>query len=595
MKSKYILGVTSIDGYTHDNSAAILKNGKVLFAASEERFSRIKHDGSFPQKTIQVALNYLNLKSSHLDTVAVGYPKRKILSVFLNRYFYEIIPFLITILINRNFMLIKDFMIVIQVLINKSIKQEVYKRNFLANRVVTYVDHHLSHAASAYYTGGFNKCITIVLDAFGSKLDGQIRSGAVFLCQDGQMKEVMSVPIFASLGMFYMSVTFALGFKPGDGEGKTMGLAAFGNPKKIYKALRRYSPKFKDGIWIPAKDWLSGIIPSMPALAHLFYSTRFGTFLANILKSKKKEDLAAAAQKILEEELIGLVKYLLRKYPDYQNISLAGGVFLNVKANKKIMEIPGVENIFIHPHAGDGGVSLGAAFAVTLKLHLQKIVKQPLVSYGLGEAFSENQILKALKKYGHRIKFKKREDIINYSANLIIRGKVIGWFQQRAEWGPRALGFRSVLADPRKKETKDRINEVLKNREWFMPFAPSVLEELGSVYFKNFKPSPFMTIVFDVISRKEKLIPAAIHIDNTARPNSVNEENNPLYYQLLKSFYKKTGLPVILNTSFNRHGLPIVNSPEDAIDHLLMGAVDELIIGKFSVVCFLGNDDKSFR
>lgn len=583
MKSRYILGVTSIDGYTHDNSIALVKQNKILFAASEERYSRIKHDGSFPRKTIRAAMNYLNLKAQLINKIAVGYPKRNILTVLYNKYFYDIIPFIIIVLINRNFKLIKDFVTLIHFLINKSIKQDAYKRDFLANRTIIYVDHHLAHAASAYYTSSFDKCITIALDAFGSKLDGNIRSGAVFLCNKGEIKEIMSVPIYASLGMFYMSITYTLGFKPGDGEGKTMGLSAYGNPKKIYKSLKPFSPTFNNGIWLPGKDWLSGIIPSIPSFALLFSTTRFGQFLSSNLFSEKKEDLAAAAQLILEEELIKLVRFLIKKYPGYENICLAGGVFLNVKANKRLMEIPVVKNIFVHPNAGDGGVALGAAFIATPKKSLQQFMNRPLMNCGMGESFTDNQILNSLKKYGNKIKYQKRQDIIDYTANLVKNDSVIGWFQGRAEWGPRALGFRSVLADPRKVKTKERINKVLKNREWFMPFAPSVLEEKAHKYFKNCKSSPFMTIVFDVIKGKDRKIPAAIHVDNTARPNTVNKGNNPIYYKLLQSFYNKTGLPVILNTSFNRHGLPIVNSPEDAIDHLIMGSVDELIIGKFSV------------
>lgn len=576
-----VLGITDIYSYTHDNSIAILKKGKILFATSEERYTRIKHDGSFPRQSMRGALSYLKLKSSEVDTIAIGYPKRKALSTLLNRYFYEIIPSVCSILINRNFRILRDLIAIVKLLYEKSTQNKEYA--ILRDKKIVYVDHHLAHSASAYYTSRFDKCISIALDAFGSEISGRIRSGAVFLCQNGQIQEIMSVPIFTSLGLFYQSITYSLGFTPGDGEGKTMGLAAYGNHKKLYRILRPYSPIFEDGIWMPSKDWLSGIIPSMPKLAYLFKSTKFGKFLEDLIAREKKEDVAAAAQKILEEELLKLIEYLIKKYPDYNNICLSGGVFLNVKANKKIMETRGVKNIFIHPNAGDGGVALGAAFIATPRKYLQKIINQPLTTCGLGESFTDTEILKALRQYGNKIVYKKRSEIIDYTVDELINGKVIGWFQGRAEWGPRALGFRSVLADPRKIEVKDRINEVLKNREWFMPFAPSVLEEEGSSYFKNFRSSPFMTIVFDVIPPKNKLFPAALHIDNTARPNSVNIKNNPIYYQLLKAWHRKTDLPILLNTSFNRHGLPIVNSPKDAIDHLIIGAVDELIIGKYSV------------
>lgn len=580
-EDELILGISCIDDYTHDNSIAILKKGRILFAASEERYTRIKHDGSFPQNAIKSGLNYLKINLSSIKLIAVGYPKRKVLSILVNKYFYEVFPFVIKIIINRHLKLLYDLVPIAKLIYQKtSLKNNL---RFIKNKKIVYIDHHLSHAASAYYTSGFNKCICLALDAFGSNFDGKIRSGAVFLCQDGSIREIMNVPIYASLGLFYQSVTYALGFKPGDGEGKTMGLAAYGNPKKVYELLKPYCPSFLDGTWMKAKDWLSGIIPSIPKLAYLFKTTQFGNLLKRLILQGKKEDVAATAQKILEEELVKLIKFLIKKYPGYKNICLAGGIYLNVKANKKISEIKGVDNVFIHPNASDGGTALGAAFTVTPHKYLQKIPNEALVSCGLGESFTNKEISQAFKAYNNKITYKKYKNIVGYTVDRLLEQKVIGWFQGRAEWGPRALGFRSVLADPRKLAVKDRINKVLKNREWFMPFAPSILEEQGGAYFKNFRRSTFMTIVFDVVPGKEKLFKAALHIDNTARPNTVNKENNPLYYKLLKGFYKKTGLPILLNTSFNRHGLPIVNTPYNAIDHLITGAVDELIIGDYSV------------
>ncbi|MCL4360158.1 hypothetical protein M1555_02790 [Patescibacteria group bacterium] len=583
MKDGYILGITSIDGYTHDNSIAVVKNGRILFAASEERYSRKKHDGSFPQKAISSAVRYLRIRPSEIKTVAVGYPKRKILSVFANSYGWEILPFAFNFILRRNVLLLYDFFVGLRLWAGKSVGAGRFQHAFLEKKHIRYVDHHYAHAASAYYTSGFKTCLAIVIDAFGSDGNGRIRSGAVYACRDGKMQEVMSIPLFASLGTFYLSVTYMLGFKPGDGEGKTMGLAAYGKPEALYRSLNVFAPSFDTGVWKPGRDWIAGVIPTMPKLYHLFLFTRFGRYLSTVLKTHKKEDLAAAAQKILEEELVKLTVYLRKKYPEFSDICLSGGLFLNVKGNKKIMEVPGVKRVYVQPHAGDGGVAPGACFAVTGERYLRDAPSRPLVNCGLGESYSARQIVRTLNTYKTRIVYRRRDDIADYAAEQIVHGKVIGWFQGRAEWGPRALGFRSVLADPRKKEVKDRINEVLKSRDWFMPFAPSVLEEKGSEYFKNFRPSPFMTLTFDVPRQKAKLFPAALHIDNTARPNSVRAQNNERYYRLLNAFYKRTNLPIILNTSFNKHGLPIVNSPGDAVDHLLMGAVDELMIGDFSV------------
>lgn len=575
--SEYVLGITGIKDFNHDNSAVIIKDGNILFAASEERYTRKKHDTAFPLLSIKNGLSYLNVKESEIKKIAIGYPKRKLLSIIRNPHFCEIFTFLTEVLVYRNIFLIKDLFLLLSKLFSYSVSNKTAS-TFLKGKEVTYIDHHLAHGASAYYVSGFTEAFCIVLDAFGSKPDGKIRSGAVFYCKGERMEEIMDIPIYASLGLFYQAVTMALGFTPGDGEGKTMGLAAYGNPKKLYEELKKFSPSFLNEKWNPGKDWISSIFTTIPFLNDLFYATIFGKTLSSLLKKEKKEDIAAAAQLILEEEILKLVTYQLKKYPAIHNICLAGGVFLNVKANKKISELKTVKNVFIQPHAGDGGTAMGAAL-ISSKIKPNR----QIVNGGLGQSYSDKEILSCLEKFRKNITYSKEKDIIGYTVNQLVDGKVLGWFQGRAEWGPRALGFRSVLADPRDIKVKERINKVLKNREWFMPFAPSVLEEKAPKYFENCKQSPFMTFVFDVVAGKEKEIPAAIHIDNTARPNTVNKNNNSIYYNLINQFYNTTGLPVLLNTSFNRHGLPIINSPKDAVEHLLMGAVDELIIGSYSV------------
>ena len=574
---QYILGVTGLSDTFHDNSIAILKDGELLFAASQERYSRIKHDRSFPSLAITSALTYLGIPFEKIETIAIGYPRRKMFSVIANRYFYHSIPFLVHIVLRRNVSLIKDAYMLLKEE-RKQNSESAKKISRIDNEKVAYVDHHLAHAASAYYTSGYDKCVAIALDAFGPQVSGKLRSGAIYIGENGKLKEIMSVPIWASLGLFYQSVTLALGFTPGDGEGKTMGLAAYGDAKKTYTLLRPYAPRFENGRWRKGKNWLAGFFSTQKQYAPIFQDTNFGIFLQKLLREEKKEDIAAAAQQLLEEELANLVSHLGKQYPDITHFALAGGVFLNVKANKKIAELSGVKSVFVHPNAGDGGVALGAAFIAS-----KKIKPKALISAALGESFTKKQIGETLKLFSKEIFYEEKKDVVDYTADLLIKGSVIGWFQGRAEWGPRALGFRSVLADPKNVEIKNRINGVLKNREWFMPFAPSILEEKAGEYFKNCERSPFMTMIFDVAEGKEKKIPAAIHIDNTARPNTVNPDNNILYYKLIQSFYEKTGVPVILNTSFNRHGLPIVNTPKEAIEHLLWGAVDELIIDTYSV------------
>lgn len=582
MTDEYILGISGVDGYNHDNSIAIAKNGRIVFAVAEERYSRIKHDGAIPQKAIADGLKFLGISEKLISKIAVGYPPRNLVSLVYNKYFYEVVILIVNLLIFRHIFLLIDVVKMAVAMLKSFGGNKLMLSARLCHKPVVYVDHHLAHAASAHYTSGHAQSLTIVLDAYGTQTNSNYRAGAIYLGENDQLTEVMSIPFYASLGLFYQGVTLSLGFTPGDGEGKTMGLAAYGNPNLCYADLRSFCPHFKNGVWHKSRGWLGSFFSSTPQFYGLFYSSQFGRQLKELKKQAKSEDIAAAAQKILEEEMEALVSFLVRKYPTVHNYALAGGLFLNVKANKKIYELKGVEDVYVHPCAGDGGTAFGAALVESTEVKFAKQTK--LITGGLGGEFTDKDILKEINKYKSKILFKKYRNIASYTAGRIINGKVVGWFQGRSEWGPRALGFRSVVADPRDIKVKERINHVLKNREWFMPFAPSVLEEKASEFFKNCKSSPFMTIVFDIVKGKEKLIPAAIHIDNTARPNTVSKINNKLYYDLIKAFYKKTGLPVVLNTSFNRHGLPIVNSPKDALDHLLMGAVDELIIGSYSVL-----------
>jgi carbamoyltransferase len=254
-----------------------------------------------------------------------------------------------------------------------------------------------------------------------------------------------------------------------------------------------------------------------------------------------------------------------------------------VKVNKLITELPYIKDIFIHPNPGDGGTAIGAALELFHELTDETAVTY-LQDVNLGMQYSDEDTGRILEQFGNHIEYEKSNgNISGYVASQLEKGKVIGWFQGREEWGPRALGRRSVLADPRKPETRDIINHRMKNREWFMPFAPSCLLEKGREYFLSFRETPFMTLAFDVVPGKEKDIGAAMHVDNTARVQSVSRDHNPLYYSVIEKFSEKTGVPVILNTSFNRHGLPIVHSPEDAVEHLLWGCVHELAIGSFVV------------
>ena len=269
------------------------------------------------------------------------------------------------------------------------------------------------------------------------------------------------------------------------------------------------------------------------------------------------------------------------KHP-FSQVALAGGTFLNVKVNKLIRELPFVQDIFVHPHASDGGTAVGAA----LQLYHEKTGEPTIAAMqdaNLGVEYSDDEILADVNQISDQVQWQKLDgELPRYVADALADGKVMGWFQGSEEWGPRALGRRSVLADPRDPETRDKINSQMKNRDWFMPFAPSCLEDKGHSHFKNFCPTPFMTLAFDVVDGKEGDVASAIHVDKTARVHSVRPDNAK-YYETITHFFEKTGVPVILTTSFNRHGLPIVHRPKEAIEHLLWGCVHELAISSFIV------------
>jgi carbamoyltransferase len=573
-KNIWILGVSGVGNRFHDNSACLVKNGQVVFAASEERYTRIKHDPSFPKKAIKAALDYAGIKRPEIDAYATSWPPISPLKTFLK--VDKKGPFLSAINFLKNSP-VESFPAFLKFVRRVSFKPE---SEYLPARKLIIVDHYLAHAVSAYRTSGFNRCLAIIWDGFGSIIDGSLASGGVFICRGGEIKQVETHPLEVSIGLFYEAVTNALGFVPAEGEGKTMGLAAYGNPKRFLKKMRPLAPLFKKGKWVKSQYWPDALTSIDLEYKKLFDLTFMGKELAKMIR-KSPEDTAAACQYIIEQEAVKYFRYLYQRYK-MTNYVTAGGVFLNVKMGKKLRELPFVNKFFVHPHAGDGGGALGAALEVYTRITSDKSTIFEMRTAAWGDDFSSQKIKKILKKT-KGVVYKRPKNLAYYVARRLVEGVVIGWFQGKAEWGPRALGQRSVFADPRKIEIKDRINYILKERKWFMPFAPSIKEEKAAEWFVDGERSPFMTMAYDVIKGKAKKIQGAIHIDNTARPNTVNKKEQLLYWQVLDEFEKLTGVPVILNTSFNKHGLPIVNSPQDALNHLLWGCIDELIIGPFVV------------
>lgn len=571
-----IIGLNDVAGCHHNSSVALVRDGEIVFAASEERYTRVKYEMAFPHHSLTSALHFGGLSLEQVDYYAVGYPPSGFYADLFCRSLWDL-PRSLLGLLGHNFSGLLRYLVpnIFKMYKPAAFRNGLTQLGVPAGKIV-FMDHHRSHAASAYRCSGFDDCLTISMDGFGPNGAGKNIAGQIYLCKNGNMELVEEIPLYAT-ALWYSAFTVCLGLRYMDGEGKTMGLAAYGNPEVCYDLIKDMVFQYEEGRWQGYPWWVDYIMVPRDTV---LMKTRSGRRIMRLIKTYGKEQVAAAAQRLLEERILGFVESLHKKF-SFNRVALAGGTFLNVKVNKLIRELPYIDEVFVHPHSSDGGTAAGAA----LELYHQKTgrhVHAPLRDANLGIAFTDEDILEELQHCPQVTWQHMADRLTDYVAEALAQGKVIGWFQGREEWGPRALGRRSVLADPRRAETRDVINHRMKNREWFMPFAPSCMEDLGHLYFKDFCSTPFMTLAFDVVAGQEKEIAAAIHVDNTARVHSVRPDN-PLYYQVIKKFYQLTGVPVILNTSFNRHGLPIVHRPKEAIEHLLWGCVHELAIGGYLV------------
>ncbi|MCC6906232.1 MAG: hypothetical protein IT326_10345 [Anaerolineae bacterium] len=572
-----IAGFTNIRDGHHDNSVTLVRDGRIIYASTEERFSRTKHDSSVPLQSLTDGLRRCGLTLADIDYFATGWTEAPFTSGLFEPY--PIAPLLtgLNLFLRRPLEVLKYARFRLGENLFRAPRANTLVEMGVAPEKIIRLDHYHAHAASAYFTSGLERALAVCVDAMGTDTAGRLWSGGAYWCEDGRVTFLEHVPLHASMGLFYSAVTVMLGFTFNDGEWKTMGLSAYakGNDACV-EAVRRLAPRFEDGRWVTHPGWTDyRIVENAPLLR----ASASGRALARLVEQYGKEEIARAAQVVFEEEMLAYLRSLIEK-TGAKSVVLAGGSFLNVKFNKLLREELNLEHVFVHPHAGDGGIAAGSALLV----HAQKDPStRPyrLQNAALGASFSTEEIEVVLQNRSTEISYERLDDRPGYTASALASGKVIGWFQGAAEWGPRALGQRSVIADPRSLDTKERINSTLKNRDWFMPFAPAVMFEHTAEYFERAYESPFMTLAFDVVPGQEAKIPAAIHIDNTARPQTVRREQNAPYYEVIEAFYKLTGVPVVLNTSFNRHGLPIVNSPDDAVDHLIWSCVDELVIGDF--------------
>jgi carbamoyltransferase len=545
----------------HDSSACIARDGQVLFAIAEERLSRVKHDARFPVLAIRACLDFAGVRSQDLDFICQGWPMPGML---LRHDLKGMLKGSLPITSSGFLSLLRSY--------GGGAWQQGGRRPFIQNFGATraqfrFVDHHLAHAISAYAYSGFDDSAVLVLDGRGAW-----EATSLWYGRNGRLEPKWTIPWPNSLGLFYAKFTEYLGFTPYSDEWKVMGLAPYGVPGVD---LREFIRPGENPYHVATKLLLGK--DSAPVAA---IEARLGP--ARVPESeleKHHKDVAFAVQDMCEQAMMTLAKTALAQTGS-RNLCLAGGVALNSKANGKIHASGIVDRIFVQPAASDDGVCLGAVLAPYLDNGGKLPLHEMRHAY-LGSECSDAEIEKTLQTY--KLRAERVADPAATGAEMLANGKILGWFQGRMEFGPRALGNRSILADPRDPEMTAKVNNAVKFREWWRPFAPSMLSEVANEYIESATDSPFMILTARVRPEKRKVIPAVTHADGSARPQTVERDVNPLYWQLIHEFGQRTGVPVIMNTSFNLRGEPIVSSPTDAIRTFFSSGMDALVIGSFVV------------
>ena len=560
----YNLGISC---YYHDSAAALLKDGHVIAAVEEERFSRKKFDDDFPKLAIEWCLNEEGIKPQEIDSVAF-YDKPVLKFERLLDNYIAVAP--------RG---LYSFLDTIPKWLHKRlwVKHEIQKTLKGFNGQIIFPEHHLSHAAHTFYTSPFEESAILTIDGVG-----EWSTTSVGFAANDTIKITNDIRWPHSLGLFYSAFTYFLGFKVNEGEYKLMGLSSYGTPKYYDLILDNLIDVKNDG----------SIQLNMKYFAFTYDKVMTNDHFAELfgITPKKKDektlqihfDIGASAQKVLEDVILKMTNHIYAK-TKMKNLCLGGGVALNGVANYRVLKEGPFENVHIPPSPGDAGSAVGCAQYLYHIYHKNKRIieqdssKQIRENVYVGPSFSDEQIIKFLNKNNISYESFDRESLLRKVSQLIADGNIVGWYQGRMEWGPRALGNRSILADPRRTDMKDILNEKIKHRESFRPFAPSILEEYISEYFDIDRPSPYMLMVAPV--KKPKNIPAVTHVDGTGRLQTVSKNTNPLYYDLINEFYKITKVPVIINTSMNVMGEPIVNTPEQAYQMIVKTDMDCLVMG----------------
>jgi len=597
-----VTSILGISAFYHDSAAAIIVDGKILAAAQEERFTRKKHDSSYPHNAVEYVLKFSKLKLSEVNHI-VFYEKpflkfERLLETyvaFAPRGFKQFSKSMPTWLREKLFQ--KNMLM-------KLLKE--HDKNFKDENKIYFSEHHLSHAASAFFPSPFSEAVVLTADGVGEWATTTVAIG-----KDKGLSIEKEIHFPHSLGLLYSAFTYYTGFKVNSGEYKLMGLAPYGEPKYTSLIKDNLIDIKKDGSFKLSQEFFDY------ATGLKMTSDKFHKLFGKEPRDSRKDrltqfhmDVAASIQKVTEDVMISMA-YSLREEFNIKNLCLAGGVALNCVANGKILEKKIFDNIWIQPAAGDAGGSLGAALALW-HLELKKerhVSNNDMQGSYLGPSYSQTEIEAELKKINASFEVLDENDLIEKTAECLKNGDAVGWFQGRMEFGPRALGGRSILGDARSPTMQKNLNLKVKYRESFRPFAPSVLREDVDSWFKINTDSPYMLLVAEVLDGKkikmtddekklfgiDKLnikrsdIPAVTHVDYSARIQTVHEETNSKYYSLIKKFKEITNCPVIINTSFNVRGEPIVNTPKDAFNCFMGTEMDKLVIGN----CILDKKDQN--
>ncbi len=594
--------ILGISAFYHDSAAALIIDGEIVAAAQEERFTRIKHDASYPVNAINYCLNESKLSLKQIDYISF-YDKPFLKFERLLETYVAFAP--------KGF---QSFRLAIPIWL----REKLFLKNWLLKELkkidpsfksskLMFSEHHYSHAASAFYASPFKNAIVLTIDGVGEWATTTVAIG-----NDHELEIVKEIHFPHSLGLLYSAFTYYTGFRVNSGEYKVMGLAPYGKPKYKNLILEKLIDLKQDGSFRLDQSYFN-YTTGLTMINEKFVNL-FGKPVRNSETDKLTQfhmDVAASIQAVTEEVMLRVTRSLHKEY-GIPNLCLAGGVALNCVANGMILRDKFFKDIWIQPASGDAGGALGSALAVWHKeLKKPRKIKSSDLMKGsyLGPSYEQNYIEKELESSGAKFIVTSEDEMIEQTAKALADGKVVGWFQGKMEFGPRSLGCRSILADPRSEDMQKMLNLKVKNRESFRPFAPSILKEEVQNWFELDYDSPYMLLVdnvkkdkrinvseeekhqvgIDLLNVKRSFIPAVTHVDYSARIHTVSTETNPKFYALINQFKQKTGYPLIVNTSFNVRGEPIVCSPSDAFRCFMGTELDFLAIGN----CLLKKSDQS--